>query len=214
MAAGDEIRVVIVDDHLLVREGIKRMLATSPNMTVVGEARDGLEGISVIKTARPDVALVDISMPRLDGVDTTTEIIAAGGPTRVLILTMYSDEHYARRCLRAGASGFLWKGSGLEELLHAIREVEAGRRYIPERLGSSATDIEVGPPTALDELTMREFQVLQLLARGMTNREIADDLDIGVKTVDTHRGKVLKKLNLRNNSDLTRYAIRHGLLEE
>jgi DNA-binding NarL/FixJ family response regulator len=160
--------------------------------------------------------VLDISMPAKDGIDTSTEISELGLPTRVLIVTMHSDEQYALRTLRAGASGFCCKGARSEELVHAVREVAAGRRYLPPHIQNTFADRYLTPATKdspVSILSQREFQVMCHLAAGMTNREIAEQLQISVKTVDTHRGHVLKKLQLRNNSDITRFAIRHGFVE-
>lgn len=210
------IRVAIADDHALVREGLRRMLGGSDIINVVGEAQNGAEAVKMVVDLEPDVLLLDITMPVKDGIEATTEIAALGVETKVLILSMHSDEQYALRTLRAGASGFISKGARLEELLKAITDVRNGARYLPEHIAKSFAEKHITPdadkPLA-ELLSKREFQVMSYLASGMTNREIAKLLDISVKTVDTHRGHVLKKLKLRNNSDITRFAIQHGYIQ-
>lgn len=210
------IRIAIADDHALVREGLRRMLFGSDVIDVVGEASNGAEAVKLVKDLKPDVLLLDITMPVMDGIEATTEITESGSATKILILSMHSDEQYALRTLRAGASGFISKGARLEELIKAITDVKEGRRFLPDHIAQSFAEQHIKPdaekPLA-ELLSKREFQVMHYLAAGMSNREIAKLLDISVKTVDTHRGHVLKKLKLRNNSDITRFAIQHGYLQ-
>lgn len=210
------IRVAIADDHALVREGLRRMLSGSDVINVIGEASNGAEAIDMVQELEPDVLLLDITMPVKDGIEATTEITSLPVKTRILILSMHSDEQYALRTLRAGASGFISKGARLEELLKAITDVRDGNRYLPEHIAKSFAEKHIQPDSdkpLAELLSKREFQVMNYLASGMTNREIAKLLDISVKTVDTHRGHVLKKLKLRNNSDITRFAIQHGYIQ-
>jgi DNA-binding NarL/FixJ family response regulator len=210
------IRVLLVDDHKLLREGVRQLLAGSDEVEVVGEAANGNQAIQLVEQLRPDVAIVDLSMPRKDGIEVTSEIRALDLDTRVLILTMFSDEQHAVRTLRAGASGFISKTAELEELVRAIKEVHSGRRYLPADIANDISDeVVAGAPAKrpAEILSKREFQVMCYLAGGLTNREIAVELGISVKTVDTHRGHVLKKLYLRNNADITRFAIRNGFVE-
>lgn len=210
------IRVAIADDHALVREGLRRMLSGSDLIEVIGEVANGAEAVKLVCDFKPDVLLLDITMPVKDGIEATSEIAAMDVHTKILILSMHSDEQYALRTLRAGASGFISKGARLEELLKAITEVRAGNRYLPEHIAKSFAEKHIRPDSdkpLAELLSKREFQVMSYLASGMTNREIAKLLDISVKTVDTHRGHVLKKLKLRNNSDVTRFAIQHGYIQ-
>lgn len=210
------IRVVIGDDHAVVREGLRRILGEQTGIEVVGEGADGVEVVAIVKDLRPDVVLLDISMPRRDGIDATREITAMENPPAVLILTMHSDEHYALRALRAGALGFVLKDAKADEVITAVHRVHEGRRYLPPGLERSFAERYLEPRAGTDRantLSKREFEVLCLLAMGMTNREIADKLRISIKTVDSHRRHVLKKLNLRNNSDLTRFAIQNGYVQ-
>ncbi len=210
------IRVAIADDHALVREGLRRMLSGSDVINVIGEASNGAEAISMVQELEPDVLLLYITRPVKDGIEATTEITSLPVKTKILILSMHSDEQYALRTLRAGASGFISKGARLEELIKAITDVRDGSRYLPEHIAKSFAEKHIQPDSdkPLDELLSKsEFQVMNYLASGMTYREIAKLLDISVKTVDTHRGHVLKKLKLRNNSDITRFAIQHGYIQ-
>jgi two-component system, NarL family, invasion response regulator UvrY len=208
------IRVAIAEDHTLVREALLRLLALNGNNQVVGEATNGREAVELVARLQPDVLLLDIAMPEKDGLQASMEIAALGVPTRVLMLSMHADDSYAVRAVRAGASGYIHKTAKLDELIAAIEGVHAGRRMVPPaveaQLQHQGADNDGGPAQVLSQ---REFQVMGYLASGMTNREIAHMLAISVKTVDTHRGHVLKKLKLRNNSDITRFAIQHGLIQ-
>jgi two-component system, NarL family, invasion response regulator UvrY len=210
------IRVAIADDHALVREGLRKMLSGSDVIAVIGEACNGAEAVKLVNELKPDVLLLDITMPVKDGIEATTEITNMEVDTKILILSMHSDEQYALRTLRAGASGFISKGARLEELLKAITDVKNGNRYLPDHIAKSFAEKHIQPdadkPLA-ELLSKREFQIMNYLASGLTNREIAKLLDISIKTVDTHRGHVLRKLKLRNNSDITRFAIQHGYIQ-
>ncbi len=211
------IRVVIADDHALVREGLRRILEEPVDLTVVGEAADGRAAVEQVRRLHPDVLVLDLSMPGKDGLDVVKELAARRSPTRILILTIHNEEHYALRALRAGAHGFLYKGAGTEELLKAVRAVARGLRYLPPEFERAFAERYVQPKargSPAEALSDRELQVLRLLASGYTNREIAAKLHISVKTVDTHRRNILKKLNLRNNADLARFALKHGLILE
>ncbi len=209
------IRVAIADDHALVRQGLHRILAAEVDVRVVGEAQDGEEALRLVRATHPDVLILDLSMPGKDGLEAIREIRAQGVHTRVLVLTMHNEEHYALRTLRAGAHGFLYKGADSEELVRAVRAVARGVPYMPPEIERAFAEKFVHPEEAdpAERLTDREFQVLRLLAQGLTNREIAAELGIRIKTVDSHRRRILKKLGLRNNAELTRFAIRHGLVE-
>lgn len=210
------IRIAIADDHALVREGMRRMLSGSRQLEVIGEASNGAEAVELVAAKQPDVLLLDITMPVKDGIEATADIVELGVATKILILSMHADEQYALRTLRAGANGFISKGARLEELLRAITDVHNGDRYLPEAMQDSFAEQLIQPEgekPRIDLLSKREFQVMSYLAQGMTNREIGDILQISVKTVDTHRGHVLKKLRLRNNSDITRFAIANGYVQ-
>jgi two-component system, NarL family, invasion response regulator UvrY len=202
------IRVAIAEDHTLVREALKSLLENSGRVEVVGEATTGDEAVEIVAQRQPDVLLLDIAMPGKDGLAAIMDIAGLQVQTRVLVVSMAADDTYAVRAVRAGAAGYLNKTAKSGELISAIDAVLAGQRVVPD--GSDAQGAPGTNPAQV--LSPREFQVLGHLASGLTNREIAKMLEISVKTVDTHRGHVLKKLKLRNNSDLTRFAMQHGLL--
>jgi DNA-binding NarL/FixJ family response regulator len=206
------IRVAIAEDHTLVREALRHLLTQSGRVQVVGEATNGREAVELVSKVRPDVLLLDISMPEKDGLQASMEIAALGVPTRILMLSMHTDDSYAVRAIRAGAAGYIQKTAKIDDLIGAIEQVHAGKRVAPPGVDEMLEkgNVDTGPAQVLSQ---REFQVMGYLAAGMTNREIARLLSISVKTVDTHRGHVLKKLKLRNNSDITRFAIQHGLLQ-
>lgn len=215
-AQTEKIRLVLVDDHDLVREGLKRILESTGEFSVVGEAARGDQAAALYRLHAPDVIVTDLSMPGADGIDATLAIRKIEPDARIIVLTMYSDEHHAIRALRAGATGFVSKDSPSAMLIDAIRRVAHGERYVPEDLAEAVASIlqtEAAEPQPLAlRLSKRELEVLRYLSAGKTNREIAEHLEISPKTIDTHRNKLLKKLNLRNNADLTRFAIRHGLI--
>ncbi|HKE19434.1 MAG TPA: response regulator transcription factor [Kofleriaceae bacterium] len=207
-------RVLIVCDRALVREGLRRMLEGAPDVIIDGHAADPPEALALLSHA-PDVVLVDFAMPIKDGLAATAELCRSAGASRVLVLGGYADQQHAQGAFEAGASGFLWKGADVAELLEAIRTVEGGGRYVSPQVAAGLNGGALGAerPASLDSLSKRELEVMCFLATGMTNREIAEQLGISVKTIDTHRGHLLKKLQLRNNSDITRFAIRHGLVQ-
>lgn len=210
------IRVLLADDHNIVREGLRRIIEESGDLQVVAEAGDGREALGLLKESRPDVAVIDISMPGLDGLEVIGRIRAERPSLPVLILTMHEEEQYVVRAIGAGAMGYVTKRSASEELVEAIRKVHAGGRYLTESAAESLAvrlargQEGLGP---LDALSNREVQVLRRLAMGQTNREIAEAYHLSTRTVDTYRARLLKKLNLRNNADLSRFAIQTGLIE-
>lgn len=204
------IRVVIAEDHHVIREALVRMLQTSSMIEVVGEAATGSEALVMVAKHNPDVLLLDVSMPEMDGIRALAELSTHDRTTRTLMLTMHDDEAHGVRAMRAGAAGYLKKSANAEELLDAITRVHRGEQVVPIELEAALARKRSDHPAQI--LSQREFQVMTYLAAGKTNREIADLLQISVKTVDTHRGHVLKKLRLRNNSDITRFAIQNGLM--
>jgi two-component system invasion response regulator UvrY len=204
------IRVVIAEDHTLFREALVKMLAESRKIDVVGEAATGATAVSITKRHKPDVLLLDVTMPEKDGLQALAELVQLHVPTKVLVLTMHEDEAHGVRAMRAGAAGFIRKSASLDELLGAIDKVHKGEQVVPGEILAALNRKRSEHPAQI--LSQREFQVMSYLAAGKTNREIADTLSISVKTVDTHRGHVLKKLRLRNNSDITRFAISNGLI--
>lgn len=210
------IRVLLADDHAIVRAGLCRIVADSEDMTVVAEAAGGREAIRKAAETNPDVAVIDISMPDLDGLEVTQRYQVQFPKIPVLILTMHEEEQYVIRAVEAGAKGYLTKQAAPEQLSAAIRKLHAGGRYLtPEAAESLALRVARGKPekSLLDSLSQRELQVLRLLAMGHTNREIASAYNISIKTVDTYRFRLLKKLGLRNNAELSRFAIQCRLIE-
>lgn len=208
------IRILIADDHQLVRAGIRRILEEDEEFSIVGEASDGKQAIELAERLRPDVVLLDVAMPGLDGVEATRRLSKNRPPTHVLIVTMYADEHHAARLLRMGALGYMVKDAAPSELAEAIRTVHLGRRFVSRSLREAlalrfvdGTDRE-----PLDLLTNREFQVLRYLIAGSNHREIAEELSISIKTVDAHRLNLLAKLGLRNNAELTKFAMQLGIV--
>ena len=204
------IRVVIAEDHTLFREALVKMLSESRKIDVVGEAATGATAVSMTKRHKPDVLLLDVTMPEKDGLQALAELVQLHVATKVLVLTMHEDESHGVRAIRAGAAGFIRKSASLDELLAAIDKVNRGEQVVPGEILAALNRKRSEHPAQI--LSQREFQVMSYLAAGKTNREIADTLSISVKTVDTHRGHVLKKLRLRNNSDITRFAISNGLI--
>ena len=211
------IRVVIADDHHLVREGIRALLEKSTNIEVIGEAIDGQEAIEIVQRLSPDVLLMDIAMPRLNGMQAVQQLRNTGTTTRIVILSMYSDEILVREALRNGAKGFLPKGSSSEELLFAISAANRGAVY----LSPSIPNTVLASPSASNgsklrsspsQLTARETEMLRLIGKGHTNNQMATFMDISVKTVERHRTNLMQKLNARNLVELIRNAMMHGLI--
>ena len=211
-------RVVVADDQALVRAGLKMVLEAEPDIEVVGEAADGHEVLDVSRRASPDVVLMDIRMPGLDGLEASRRLLAGATPPKVLVLTTFDEEEYLYEALRAGTSGFLLKVSPPEQLIGAIRTVAAGNalidpvvtRRVIEAFGRRATTAP--PPASFDELTARERAVRALLARGRSNAEIAAELIVGEATVKTHVARVLMKLGLRDRVQAVVFAYEHGIV--
>ena len=212
------IRVLLADDHTLVRQGLRALLEREADVEVVGEAADGREAVRKAATLRPDVVVMDISMPRLNGIEATHRITAASPETRVVALSMHVGEDYVYALLKAGARGFLLKEAPASDLVAAIRAVQSGGTYLHPDVSSSVVSgflrhgrvrvPAIGRPEAL---TSREREVLQLIAEGLTNRRIALELSLSVKTVEAHRTRLMSKLKVHNAAGLTRYAISRGL---
>jgi DNA-binding NarL/FixJ family response regulator len=210
------IKVLLADDHAIFRAGLRRLVEEAGDMVVVGEAADGREAIQQVHDSMPDVAVIDISMPGLDGLEVISQLSSLHPKLPILVLTMHEEEQYVVRTIAAGAKGYITKRSVPEQLVKAIRKVRAGGRYLTEeaaellalRMASGAQG-----RSQLDTLSNREIQVLRCLALGQTTREIAEAYHISIKTVDTYRSRLLQKLNLRNNAELTRFAIQNRLVE-
>lgn len=209
------IRVLVVDDHALVRAGLCRLLNEANDIEVVGDVGLGRDAIRFCREHRPDVVVLDYTLPDTDGLEATRQIVALDLNIRVLILTMHSNEEYATRLLRAGASGFVVKDTSEDDLLTAVRKVSKREVFVtPSIMEKMVT--RIGQPTEDSPeliLSDRELQVLLLLARSSTSREVSKKLGISLSTVETYRRRILDKLNLRNNSDITRFAIRRKLID-
>jgi DNA-binding NarL/FixJ family response regulator len=210
------IKVLLADDHSIVRAGLRRIVEESRDMQVVAEAADGREAVRLIRKSPPDVAVIDISMPVLDGLEVVNILRQEFANLPILVLTMHEEPQYLIRAIEAGAMGFITKQSAPDQLVEAIRRVHGGNRYLtPEAAEALALRVAKGSggQSPLDTLSTRELQVLRRLALGHTNREIASAYYISIKTVDTYRFRLLKKLNLRNNAELSRFAIQNALIE-
>ena len=210
------IKVLLADDHSIVRAGLCRIVGESEDMEVVAEAADGREALREARRKRPDVAVIDISMPGLDGLEVVTLLRSSYPELPILILTMHEEEQYVIRAFEAGAMGYITKKSAPEQLVNAIRKVYGGHRFITTEAAESLA-LHVAKKSQhqspLDSLSTRELQVLRRLALGHTNREIAEVYCISIKTVDTYRYRLLKKLSLRNNAELSRFAMQNRLVE-
>lgn len=208
------ITVLLIDDHTIIRHGLRRLLSDCPDMQVVGEAGGGKEGIRLVRQFQPQVAVMDLSMPDMDGLDVTKGILYEKSPTKVLILTMHATAEYAMRLMQAGAQGFLSKEAPSDEVVTAIRAIAAGGSYLPPAFAQdlSLRYVRHEPvQSPLESLTDRELQVLKRLAEGARCRDIAKELHLSVKTIDTYRAKVLDKLDLQTTADLVRFALHHGI---
>jgi len=209
------IRVLLCDDHPIVREGLQVLLQREPDLLIVGEASDGHEVLDKAAALQPDLVLLDLSMPRGNGVDAISRLRKLLRSGKVLVLSMHAAPEYVRPALQAGAAGYLVKGSGLTELLQAIRAVAAGKQYLGREAAALLENDALTPTIQSDDLqrlTPREREVLQLIAEGHTNREIAALLQLSAKTVDTHRTSLMRKLDLHDVQGLTRFAVRRGLI--
>jgi DNA-binding NarL/FixJ family response regulator len=208
--------VVLAEDHAMVRSGVRALLEGA-KLEVVGEASDGRQAVSLAATLKPDVIVLDVAMAVMNGIEAAREIRAADSDIRIVVLSMHGDRQYVAEALRAGASGYVLKTSAFSELLHALDEVLAGRLFLSPSVSSAALDDYVRhvrkevTPTEIDRLSARERQVLQLIAESKTSAEIGEVLHISPHTVDTHRRKIMEKLELHNVVDLVKFAIRHGL---
>lgn len=210
------IKVMLVDDHSIVRAGLRRIIEESEDIEVITEASNGREAIRLAHQHPPDIAIIDISMPDLDGLEVTGRLLTDYPHLPILILTMYEEAQYAIKAIEVGAKGYITKKSAPEQLVAAIRKVFNGQLYITEQV-AEVLALRVAKKSqnrsSLDTLSTRELQVLRRLALGHTNREIAEAYCISVKTVDTYRYRLLKKLNLRNNAELVRFATKNKLVE-
>ncbi len=208
------IRVLLADDHTIVRQGLKLILAAQPDFEVVGEAANGREAAELAEKLKPDIVLMDVQMPDLNGIEATRRMVAANARIKVLVLSMHKEALYVREVLKAGARGYILKDAIDTELLSAMRSVARGDGYISQAVsGALVADYREQSSNPLDLLSTREREVLQLIAEGKTNKEVATKLNLSVYTVDSHRGKIMEKLNLHSAGELVRFAIKNGLVD-
>ena len=209
-----KIRILLADDHAVVRQGFGRILAAQDDLEVIGEAGNGREAVDLAEQLKPDVVVMDVSMPELNGIEATRRLMKAAPRTRVLALSMHKDSVYVREILRAGAQGFLLKDANDLDLLAAVRAVGQGQGYISPSVSEAVlSDYRKHVSDPIDLLTSREREVLQLIAEGKTNKEIAAHLNLSVYTVDAHRGRIMEKLNLHSTGEIVRFAMRNGLID-
>lgn len=214
---GMNIRVLLVDDHRMVREGLRSLLAREPGIEIVGEASDGRAALELVRTLSPHVVVMDVAMPELNGIESTRKIRAENERVKVVGLSMHSDERYVHHMLEAGASGYVLKVAAHEDLVRAVREASLGRTYLSPGISGvvveRSTSQQRGPEvSAYSQLGPREREALQLVAEGKTSGEIAKRMGIAVKTVEAHRRNIFLKLGLRGTAELTKYALREGLI--
>ena len=207
-------RILLADDHSVVRHGFQRILEAQEDMEVVGEASNGREPVDKAEQLQPDVIIMDVTMPELNGIEATRRIAEIAPRARVLALSMHRDSVYVREILRAGARGYLLKDSGEADFIAAVRAVARGEGFLSPSVSDAVlSDYRKHVTNPIDLLTSREREVLQLVAEGKSNKEIATALHLSVYTVEAHRGKIMEKLNLHSASELVRFAIRNGIID-
>ena len=209
------IKILVADDHAVVREGLKQILSGMPDIMVAGEASDGFQALDQARKGDYDLLLLDIAMPRMSGLDVLKQLRSEGSELPILMLSMYPEEQYAIRTLKAGAAGYLAKESAPEELIAAVRKVCGGGKYVTSSLAEKLaayidSDMERAPHERLSD---REYQVVLMIASGKTVSEIASELALSVKTVSTHRSRAIEKMGMKTNAELTHYAISNGLVK-
>lgn len=211
------IKIALAEDHLIVRQGLLALLEVEPDFSIVGEVAEGLEVVPLVERLRPDVLVLDLMMPGMSGLDITRQVVRRSPQTRVVILSMHANEAYVLEALRNGAVGYVLKGSGIDDLVHAVQEAAAGRIYLSPPLSERAIASYIeGADSALSDeyesLTERERQVLHLAAEGQNSRSIAARLTISPRTAETHRANLMRKLALHTQAELVSYAIHRGIL--
>lgn len=212
------IRVLVADDHAIVREGLGIMLGNQPDMEVVGLATNGREAIRMVDQYQPDVAVMDISMPELNGIEAIQQMLPSHPRMKVIVLSIHETKPYVYRALKAGAKGYLIKETAGLEVVDAVREVYRGERYLSQRIADLLTDISFrslensGKTSPLEQLSPREREILQLVAEGKTSQEIGERLSISSKTVDTYRSRLMHKIGVEDVAGLVKFAIQHGVI--
>jgi two-component system, NarL family, response regulator NreC len=213
-----KIRIVLVDDHELMRSGLRVLMEQQPDLTVVGEASDGRDAVALVASRKPDVLVMDIGMPSLNGIEAAAQITQSHPEVSIVMLSMHSDESYVLRALKAGAKGYLLKDSAEADLIRAVRAVAEGKSFFSPAVSKVLLDDYVrklkrsGTEDPYDLLTPREREILQLVAEGKSNKEIAQLLNLSVYTVETHRSNIMEKLNLHGVPELILYAVRKGII--
>jgi DNA-binding NarL/FixJ family response regulator len=213
----DSVRILLADDHPLVRTGVRRILEAQPGLTVAGEVSNGDAALDFLRAAPVDVLVLDLTMPGTDGFEVLRQVKATLPGTKVLVLTMHADAEYVARAVQDGADGYLLKDSAVQDLVAAIEAVQAGRAYYSPPVQRELSELlraHSAPPRPMDTLTEREREVVGLVAKGLSTREIATQLDISTRTVETHRANLMRKLNLKSVALLTQFAIREGLVQK
>jgi two-component system response regulator NreC len=212
-----KIRILLVEDHTVVRQGLRRILETDPDVEIVAEVGDGRAALEAVSRLRPAVAIVDISLPELNGIDLTRQLAKVAPDTKVLILSMHADDAYIRGSLRAGAKGYLLKDADDQDLLKAVMALQAGGSYFSPAVSKVVLDGYLHESTVpVDELTGlsdREREVLQLVAEGKSNKEAAQVLNVAVSTIESHRKHIMEKLDLHNTAEIVRFAVRKGMIQ-
>ena len=214
----NQLRVLLADDHIVMRKGLRALLERQPNLEIVGECENGRETVELAASLRPEVVVMDIGMPMLNGIEATKAIISQRPTTAVVILSMHADESYVMRALKAGARGYLLKDSAAADLISAIQAITQGRSFFSPKVSRILAEDYVrvlkqkGAVDSYDLLTDREREILQLLAEGKANKEVATALNISPYTAETHRSHILQKLNLHNSAELVLYAARKGII--
>jgi len=212
------IRILLADDHTVMRAGLRALFERHANFEVVGEAEDGPGAVQMAATLTPDVVVMDIGMPNLNGIETTRQILAKNPSTSIVILSMYSDESYVMRALQAGARAYLLKDSAVADVIRAVEAVIQGKSFFSPAISRILAEDYVralkqqGASDSYELLTSREREILQLLAEGKSNKDVATKLDISVYTAETHRKRILQKLSLHNSAELVLYAVRKGII--
>ncbi len=207
-------RILLADDHAVVRQGFKMILSAQTDMEIVGEAGNGREAVELAESLKPDIVVMDVAMPELNGIEATRRLSASTPHTRVVALSMHKDNVYVREILRAGARGYLLKDSVAADVVAAIRAVARGESYLSPAVSNAVLDdYRKHVTNPIDLLSSREREVLQMLAEGKTNKEIAGVLNLSVYTVDAHRGRIMEKLNVHSINELVRFAVRNGLID-